>query len=97
MNYNFEWDPKKAKTNLSKHKVSFESAASVFKDQNSISVFDESHSEYEDRWATIGLDMETGTLVVIHTYISISKNDYNIRIISARKATKHEEKIYNGG
>lgn len=97
MNYNFEWDPKKAKTNLSKHKVSFESAASVFKDQNSISVFDERHSEYEDRWATIGLDTETRTLVVIHTYISMSKYDYNIRIISARKATKQEEKIYNGG
>ena len=97
MNYNFEWDPKKAKNNLSKHKISFESAASVFKDKNSISVFDESHSEHEDRWATIGLDVATRTLVVIHTFISLSQDDCNIRIISARKATKHEEKIYNQG
>ena len=53
MNYNFDWDPTKAKTNLSKHKISFEDATSIFKDQNSISVFDESHSEDEERWATI--------------------------------------------
>ena len=97
MNYNFEWDPTKAKTNLSKHKISFESAASVFKDENSISVFDESHSDGEDRWATIGLDIKTRTLVVIHMYISMDNDDYNIRIISARKATKNEEKIYYKG
>ena len=54
MNYNFEWDPKKAKSNVSKHNISFEAASSVFKDENSISVFDESHSDNEDRWATIG-------------------------------------------
>jgi len=65
MNYNFEWDPVKAISNLSKHKISFESATSIFKDKNSISVFDDSHSENEDRWATIGLDIKTRTLVVI--------------------------------
>ncbi len=97
MNYNFEWDPKKAKSNVSKHKISFEAASSVFKDENSISVFDESHSGNEDRWATIGLDIETRTLVVIHTYISIDNDDCRIRIISARKATKNEEKIYYKG
>jgi len=97
MNYNFEWDPNKAKSNLKKHKVSFEVAASVFKDKNLISVFDESHSENEERWATIGIDAKTRTLVVVHTYISIDNNNYNIRIISARKATKKEEKIYNEG
>ena len=97
MNYNFEWDPNKAKSNLIKHKVSFEIAASVFKDKNLISVFDEIHSDNEERWATIGLDTKTRTLVVIHTYISIDDNNCNIRIISARKATKNEEKIYNEG
>jgi len=97
MNYNFEWDPTKAKTNLSKHKISFEDATSIFKDQNSISVFDESHSEDEERWATIGLDAKTRTLVVIHTYISFDKDTCNIRIISARKATKNEIKYYNEG
>jgi len=97
MNYNFEWDPAKAISNLSKHKISFESATSIFKDKNSISVFDDSHSKNEDRWATIGLDIKTRTLVVIHTYMSIDKDNCNIRIISARKATKQEEKIYNKG
>jgi len=97
MNYNFEWDPNKAKSNLIKHKVSFEIATSVFKDKNLISVFDEIHSDNEERWATIGLDTKTRTLVVIHTYISIDDNNCNIRIISARKATKNEEKIYNEG
>ena len=97
MNYNFEWDPNKAKSNLRKHKVSFEVATSVFKDKNLISVFDESHSENEERWATIGIDAKTRTLVVVHTYISIDNNNYNIRVISARKATKKEEKIYNEG
>ncbi len=97
MNYNFEWDPNKAKSNLSKHKISFEIATSVFKDKNAISVFDENHSEDEERWATIGLDVKTRTLVVIHTYISLDNNNYNIRVISARKATKQEEEIYNEG
>ena len=88
MNYNFEWDSTKAKKNLSKHKISFEDAASVFKDKNSISVFDDSHSEDEERWATIGLDATTRTLVVIHTYILLDKDTYNIRIISAKKQQK---------
>ena len=97
MNYNFEWDPTKAKKNLSKHKISFEDGASIFKDKNSISMFDVIHSEDEERWATIGLDAKTRTLVVIHTYISLDKDTYNIRMISARKATKNETKFYNQG
>jgi len=90
MNYNFEWDINKAHTNLSKHKISFESATSVFKDAHAISIADEEHSANEERWLTIGLDEVTRTLVVIHTYISIDKNNCNIRLISARKATKKE-------
>ncbi len=97
MNYNFEWDLNKAKINLSKHKINFESAVSVFKDKNAISVFNEKHSHNEERWITIGLDIETRTLVVIHTFISIDKDNCNIRMISARKATKIEEKIYKEG
>jgi len=96
-NYRFEWDNNKAKTNLVKHKISFEEATSVFKDENAISLSDEEHSEAEERWVTIGMDSVTRTLVVIHTYISIDHDNCNIRIISARKATKHEEKIYYEG
>ena len=97
MNYNFEWDRKKARTNLSKHKISFENATSVFRDENAISISDEEHSQEEERWLTIGIDEVTRTLVVIHTYISIDENNCNIRIISARKATKKEQQIYKEG
>lgn len=96
MNYNFEWDPNKAKTNITKHKVCFEDALSVFKDENAISIFDENHSSDEERWITIGMDLKTRTLVVVHTFISIDKNNCSIRIISARKATKNEQKTYYG-
>lgn len=94
MNYNFEWDPNKAKTNLSKHKISFEDAASIFKDKMAISIYDEDHSDEEDRWITIGLDLTTRTIVVVHTFITADDKNCNIRIISARKATKKEEQIY---
>jgi uncharacterized DUF497 family protein len=92
--YIFEWDYKKAKTNILKHQISFEDATSVFKDENMISIFDEKHSENEDRWITIGMDLKTRTLVVIHTFISIDNDTTKIRVISARKATKKEQKVY---
>ena len=51
-----KWDVNKARTNLSKHKISFESATSVFRDEQAISIADEEHSEEEERWLTIGMD-----------------------------------------
>ncbi len=97
MNYNFEWDANKARTNLSKHKVSFEGATSVFRDEHAISISDEEHSESEERWLTIGMDEVTRTLVVIHTFMSVDENNCNIRLISARKATEKEQEIYRKG
>jgi uncharacterized DUF497 family protein len=97
MNYNFEWDPNKAKSNISKHKISFEDATSVFRDENAISIFDEEHSDNEDRWITIGLDKLTRTLVVVHTFVTLNQDNCNVRIISARKATKNEIKFYQEG
>ena len=97
MNYNFEWDPNKAKSNIEKHKISFEDATSVFKDENAVSIFDEDHSTNEDRWITIGMDIKTRTLVVVHTFVTLNKSSCNIRIISARKATKNEQKYYQEG
>ena len=97
MNYNFEWDVNKARTNLSKHKISFEGATSVFRDEKAISISDEEHSDEEERWLTIGMDEVTRTLVVIHTYMSVDENNCNIRLISARKATKKEQQIYKEG
>jgi len=97
MNYNFEWDVNKARTNLSKHKISFEGATSVFRDEKAISISDEEHSDDEERWLTIGMDEVTRTLVVIHTYITVDENNCNIRLFSARKATKKEQQIYREG
>lgn len=94
MKYNFEWDPNKAKQNLKKHKVSFEHAAEIFLDPFAISVFDEEHSLQEDRWVTIGKDSNEAVLVIIHTFRQQNVNQCNIRIISARKATKKEVKQY---
>lgn len=54
MQYEFDWDPVKERQNLQKHGVSFERAARVFLDPFAISIFDEPHSENEDRWVTIG-------------------------------------------
>ncbi|MDD4854284.1 MAG: BrnT family toxin [Sulfuricurvum sp.] len=94
MNYNFEWDSSKAKSNVVKHKIDFDSAVSVFKDKDAISIFDDEHSENEDRWVTIGMDCKTRRLVVVHTFIALDKDNCNVRVISARKATKNEQKIY---
>ncbi len=94
MRYNFEWDPAKAKQNSRRHKVSFERATTVFRDPNQISIFDENHSNDEDRWMTLGLDRNGVLLVVIHTFRQTNKSDIRIRVISARKATRTEIKQY---
>ena len=81
--YYFEWDPVKASQNRRNHRVDFESAATVFHDPLSLSRFDDEHSETEERWATIGRASNATLLVVV-------------RIISARAATKHEQRDYEG-
>ena len=96
MNYNFEWDPKKATINYSKHKISFELAATIFLDKNVITIFDSDHSETEDRWITMGLSKNGTILTIIHTYDEIDDSSISIRIISARKSTKNEIKQYQG-
>jgi uncharacterized DUF497 family protein len=53
LQYNFEWDPKKAKNNISKHKISFEQSVTIFKDPKAISSYDIEHSNNEDRWLTL--------------------------------------------
>jgi uncharacterized protein len=94
--YRFEWDPNKAKSNLKKHKVSFENAASVFKDKNAITIFDNEHSAFEDRWITIGLDSDTNVLIVVHTFTKPDADHVILRILSARKATNRETEVYFG-
>lgn len=96
MQYNFEWDPYKARHNLRKHKVSFERAAEIFLDPLAISIYDEEHSSDEDRWITIGKDQTNNVLVVIHTFHEENIDNCKVRVISARKATKKEIKQYEG-
>ncbi len=84
---NYEWDPNKAKSNYKKHGVQFADAVGVFEDENAITVKDD--HEKEDRVVTIGMDFLSRILVVVYTF-----RDIVIRIISARKATARERKMY---
>ena len=85
----FEADPVKAAENLKKHKVSFEEAASVFGDPMAYTFLDPDHSVGEKRWLTFGLSAKNRLLVVMFT-----ERRGKIRLISARRATKHERGIY---
>lgn len=87
----FEWDAKKNKLNIQKHKVSFEEAKTVFYDENARIIADPEHSQTEDRFIILGLSASLKLLVVCHCY---RQADEIIRIISARKATKNETNYY---
>ena len=83
----FEWDVAKATSNQKKHGVSFEEAESVFYDEFAVQFYDEENSESEDRFLMLGFSGEARILIVCHCEREQGKA---IRIISARKATKHE-------
>jgi len=85
----FEWDSDKATRNAEKHRVSFEEASTVFDDLMFITFIDEEHSVDEERYITIGLSNRGRLLMVAHT-----ERQDRIRVISARKATKKEERFY---
>lgn len=97
MHYNFDWDPAKEKQNIRKHKIAFRRAATVFRDPNQLSIYDEEHSEDEDRWITIGIDSGGILRVVIHTFEQVDEDLCEIRIVSARKATSAEANQYREG
>jgi uncharacterized DUF497 family protein len=90
----FEWDEEKAKTNLHKHKVSFEEAETVFDDQFLITFPDEAHSIEEERFISIGYSNINRVLLVIHMEYSKETTDFVIRIISCRRATVLEREVY---
>lgn len=87
----FEWDSHKNEANRRKHGISFQEAESVFKDPNARLIGDPDHSIDEDRFVLLGLSYRLNVLVVCHCY---RKKGGVIRIISARKAIKKEEEIY---
>ena len=90
----FEWDEEKNKINQKKHGISFEEAKTVFYDETAVLFDDPEHSQEEERFILIGMSERANVCIVCHCY---RQSEKVIRIISARKATKKEEKIYAGG
>jgi uncharacterized DUF497 family protein len=84
----FEWDESKARANFAKHGVSFDDAVRAFLDPLAIGLPDETHP---DRWILLGLTLPERLLYVVYTEKTASGR---LRIISARKASRHEKKKY---
>ena len=95
--FNFEWDMAKADSNQRKHGVSFGLAATVFHDPLMISMLDTRHGGIEERWITMGQAENDKLLLIVHTYLEIDVGVANVRIISARSATNHEQRQYEAG
>ena len=89
----FEWNKLKSLANKRKHGVSFEEAKTVFYDENAVQFDDPDHSESEDRFIMVGKSFKLRVLVVSHC----ERAGDVIRIISARKAARHEIKYYEEG
>jgi len=85
----FVWDSEKAAKNARKHRVTFEEAMTIFTDPRSLTIYDEEHSAAEDRYVSLGRSEKGRLLVVVH-----ADADEDIRLISARKATKSEQEQY---
>lgn len=88
----FEWDGKKAATNLAKHGVSFEEAKTVFDDPLYIDFYDPDHAEAEARYLIVGVSSQRRLLIVSYT----ERGD-SIRLISARTVTQRERQVYEEG
>jgi uncharacterized protein len=88
----FEWDSRKSDINLKKHGVSFHEASTVFGDPIAITFNDPDHSIGEHRFLTFGCSRINHLLAVVHT-----ERHGKTRIISARRATRRERKIYEDG
>lgn len=85
----FEWDARKAKSNLAKHGVSFGEAATVLGDPSSLTITDPAHSQEEERFISLGKSEAGRLLVVVFT----ERGD-SMRIISARRASRRERLTY---
>jgi uncharacterized DUF497 family protein len=90
-NIEFAWDRRKARSNLAKHGVSFEEAQTVFLDESARLIDDPDHSREEERFVLMGYSFQARCLIVSHCY---RESDSVIRLISARRATAHEEEVY---
>ncbi|MCA2694671.1 MAG: BrnT family toxin [Microcystis sp. M144S2] len=86
------WDQDKANNNIKKHSISFEEAVTVFGDSLAVTILDPDHSVGEFRFLTIGQSKSQKLLVISHT-----ERENEIRLISARLASKQERKNYESG
>ena len=93
MDFEFDWDPKKAAANLRKHKTSFAEASTCFHDPLAVTFPDGKHSDEEMRYLTFGHSAAGRILLISHTETGAR----GIKIISARKADRNERKIYEEG
>lgn len=90
----FEWDDNKARLNRKNHQISFEEAKTIFNDPFLVTFPDEFHSNTEERLISIGASATSRVLLVVHTEREEANYAILIRIISARKATPAEHKVY---
>jgi len=90
MGLRFSWDTRKAAANVRKHGVSFDEASTAFADPLSITVPDPDHSDDETRFLLVGQSLRHRILVVIHA----ERSESDIRLISARPASRRERRIY---
>ncbi len=88
------WDQTKSQTNIAKHGVTFSHAATAMLDPLALTVFDAAHSETEERWFTLGQSSDGRLLAVSHTYRTIDAHNSQLRLISARDATRRERQQY---
>ena len=92
--FEFDWDRAKAASNLRKHEVSFELAATVFLDRHATTILDEDHGAFEERWITMGESQDGQLLIISHTESEGDDNRTFVRIISARTATPRERRQF---
>ena len=94
MLFGFEWDDEKEKINIKKHKLSFRTAALVFKDKNRIDWYDDANYDDEDRYITVGMIPKKPNIIMV---VYTERDGDKIRIISARTALKNEKEAYYRG
>jgi uncharacterized protein len=92
--FQFEWDKAKADANVSKHGVAFELACSAFLDPNLLTVADIEHSQTEERWFSVGVAANGAMISMVYLWSDIDPATIQIRLISARGATRAERREY---
>lgn len=97
MKYIFQWDDNKARSNIAKHKVSFDEGKTIFYDPFIITFHDKFHSQTEERLISIGTSFNERLLLVVHLEKEETREGIVIRIISCRKATPLERNLYEEG